>query len=124
MWAQEKHVTNLSTIDTKVLKLASRFEMLLKERQQTESGREQNESELLNELVSAYNSYRANAAIKRWQISGDQQAAIWCIIIGLDDTSRCLLRSHLDHNKWEESGIIADIGALVFCCSTFRRCQG
>ncbi|CAK9049981.1 unnamed protein product [Durusdinium trenchii] len=83
------------------------------ERQQTESGREQNESELLNELVSAYNSYRANAAIKRWQISGDQQAAIWCIIIGLDDTSRCLLRSHLDHNKWEESGIIADIGALV-----------
>ena len=28
------------------------------------------------------------------------------IIIGLDKESRELLRSHLDYNKWEESGLL------------------
>ena len=86
--------------------MAARFEKLLKERQQTESSRDKNDSELLQEIVVRYNSYKANAAIKKWQISNDQSQAIWCIIIGLDETSRGLLRAHLDHNKWEESGIL------------------
>ena len=88
----------------KVLKLATRFERLLKERMQDESSKDQDESAVLESLVARYNDFRANAAIKKWQISSDQHQAIWCIIIGLDETSRSLLRSHLDHNKWEESG--------------------
>lgn len=71
---------------------------------QQESARELNEGEILQELVQKYNGFKANSAIRRWQISPDQQSAIWCIIIGLDEASRNLLRNHLDHNKWEESG--------------------
>ncbi|CAK9111498.1 Uncharacterized protein SCF082_LOCUS51755 [Durusdinium trenchii] len=85
-----------------VLKLAARFERLIKERMMTETTMD--ESACLSDLISKYNSYRANSAIRKWQISQDQSSAIWSIIIGLDEVSRSLLRSHLDHNKWEESG--------------------
>eukprot|EP00435_Cladocopium_sp_Y103_P054918 s717_g18.t1 len=90
-----------------VLKMATRFEMMLKERMKSEAARDQNESEMLQTTVSRYNSYQANAAIKKWQISQDQFQAMWCIIVGLDEISRSLLRSHLGHNKWGESGSCA-----------------
>ena len=90
--------------NVKALKMATRFEKMLKERMQTEAAQNQNDSEMLQAIVSRYNSYRANAAIRKWQISPDQFQAIWCIIVGLDEISRSMLRSHLDHNKWEESG--------------------
>lgn len=99
-----------------VLKLAARFERLIKQRMLAESAREMCESDVLAELVSKYNEYKANSALKKWQISSDQSAAIWCIIIGLDDISRGLLRSHLDHNKWEESGPFAKICAKDILC--------
>lgn len=88
-----------------VLKLAARFERLIKERMMTETTMD--ESACLSDLISKYNSYRANSAIRKWQISQDQSSAIWSIIIGLDEVSRSLLRSHLDHNKWEESGSLS-----------------
>ena len=97
---------------TNVLKLAARFEKMLRERQLSEDAKEKNEEELLSELVNKYNSYKANSALKRWQISADQYQAIWAIIIGMDETSRSLLRAHLDHNKWEESGSFAAFSVL------------
>ncbi|CAK8992499.1 Uncharacterized protein SCF082_LOCUS3131, partial [Durusdinium trenchii] len=87
-----------------VLKLAARFERLIKERQLCESAKEKNEEELLSDLICKYNSFRANSALRKWQITSDGHQAVWCIIIGMTETSRSLLRSHLDHNKWEESG--------------------
>ncbi|CAK9079157.1 unnamed protein product [Durusdinium trenchii] len=85
-----------------ILKTALRFEQLLVERRRTSS--DMNDSEILAELVTKYNQYRANAAIKKWQVSADGHQAIWAIIIGLDEISRSLIKQHLDHNKWEESG--------------------
>jgi len=40
----------------KVLKLAARFEKMLRERQLSEDAKEKNEEELLSELVNKYNS--------------------------------------------------------------------
>lgn len=59
---------------------------------------------MLVEMIEKYNGYKANSALKKWQINPDQRQAIWAIIIGMDETSRSLLKAHLDHNKWEESG--------------------
>ena len=88
-----------------ILKTALRFEKLLAERKQYVS--DQNDSEILADLVQKYNNFKANSAIKKWQVSAEGHQAIWAIIIGLDATSRTLIRQHLDHNKWEESGPMA-----------------
>lgn len=98
------------------MKLASRFERLLKERRECSTSHGKNDDELLSELVSKYNSYKANAALKKWQISSDTQVAIWAIILGMDEVSRSLLRSHLDHNKWEESGALTRFFCLGCNC--------
>ena len=110
----------LEACSVKVLKLAARFERLIKERQLCESAKEKNEEELLSYLICKYNSFRANSALRKWQITSDGHQAVWCIIIGMTETSRSLLRSHLDHNKWEESGASASFDhmflfALVIC---------
>ena len=89
-----------------VLKLSMRFEKLLAERRGLESSKDLNDSEILGELIQRYNSFRANTAIRKWQISADGQAAIFAVIVGLCEPSRQLLRAHLDHNKWEESGFL------------------
>ena len=88
-----------------ILKTALRFEKLLNERKL--ASHDQNDSEILADLVQKYNDFKANAAIKRWQVSPEAHQAIWSIIVGLDETSRSLVRQHLDHNKWEESGSTA-----------------
>ncbi|CAK9072442.1 Uncharacterized protein SCF082_LOCUS35628, partial [Durusdinium trenchii] len=93
-----------------ILKTALRFEQLLVERRRTSS--DMNDSEILAELVTKYNQYRANAAIKKWQVSADGHQAIWAIIIGLDEISRSLIKQHLDHNKWEESGVTPEVQHL------------
>lgn len=77
---------------------------------------------MLSMLISRYNDYKANSAIRRWQISPDQQAAMWAIIIGMDETSRNLVRSHLDHHKWEESGHLTRIillNMLICACHAY-----
>lgn len=88
-----------------LLKTALRFETLLNERRKTCS--DKNDSELLDELITKYNGFKANAAIKKWQVSPDAKAAIEGIIVGMTEESRGLLRAHLDFNKWEESGFLA-----------------
>lgn len=103
-----------------VLKLASRFERLLKQRRECATSHGKNDDELLADLVGKYNSFKANAALKRWQISSDTQQAVWAIIIGMDETSRTLLRAHLDHNKWEESG--ASMGIMFQSQQQSFRC--
>lgn len=76
----------------------------MRERQCLEGSKEKSEEDLLVEMIEKYNGYKANSALKKWQINPDQRQAIWAIIIGMDETSRSLLKAHLDHNKWEESG--------------------
>ena len=91
----------------KVLKCALRFEKLIAERKQTEACKDMNDADILSDLVSRYNSFKANSAIRKWQVSPDQHLAIHGIICGMDSESRALIRSHLDFNKWEESGFLA-----------------
>lgn len=67
--------------------MATRFEKMLKARQQDESCKEMDESELLHSIIARYNAYRANAAIKKWQITNDQAQAMGCIICGLYEES-------------------------------------
>lgn len=88
-----------------LLKTALRFETLLNERRKTCS--DKNDSELLDELITKYNGFKANAAIKKWQVSPDAKTAIEGIIVGMTEETRGLLRAHLDFNKWEESGFLA-----------------
>ena len=95
--------------------MATRFETMLNERKRAEACRDLNDSELLTDLITRYNGYRANAAIRKWQINQDQAQAIWAIIVGLDEISRSFLRSHLDHNKWEESGSLVMFGNFGSC---------
>ena len=85
-----------------ILKCSLRFEQLLNERKAI--SRDQNDTEILADLIAKYNGFKANAAIKKWQISPDAHLAIHGIIVGMTSESRALIRSHLDYNKWEESG--------------------
>ncbi|CAK9077334.1 unnamed protein product [Durusdinium trenchii] len=50
-----------------ILKTAMRFERLIEERKATST--DMSESDILAELVSKYNNFRANAAIKKWQVT-------------------------------------------------------
>lgn len=88
------------------MKLAARFEQMISERRRLEEYKDVNDEELLSSLISRYNSYKANAALKRWQINGDQQSAILGIITGMCSEARALVRQHLDFNKYEESGYL------------------
>ena len=89
-----------------ILKCSLRFERLMQERKNSGIDHSMNDTEMLADLVSKYNSFKANAAIKKWQVSPDAHAAIHGIIVGMTDEARALIRSHLDYNKWEESGTL------------------
>eukprot|EP00438_Fugacium_kawagutii_P018576 Skav220207 [mRNA] locus=scaffold2858:206317:210868:- [translate_table: standard] len=73
-----------------ILKCSLRFEKLLMERKQTCS--DLNDTEILADLVAKYNGFKANSAIKRWQISPDAHQAIHGIIVGMSDEARALIR--------------------------------
>ena len=102
-----------------ILKCSLRFEQLLIERKAI--SRDQNDSEILAELIAKYNSFKANAAIKKWQISPDAHQAIHGIIVGMTSESRALIRSHLDYNKWEESGHLDYYNNIHFAPRFFQR---
>jgi hypothetical protein len=102
-----------------ILKCSLRFEQLLIERKAI--SRDQNDSEILAELIAKYNSFKANAAIKKWQISPDAHQAIHGIIVGMTSESRALIRSHLDYNKWEESGHLDYYNKIHFAPRFFQR---
>lgn len=85
-----------------MLQVSLRFEKLLAERRCWETNRDKNDQELLAELVQRFNAFRANSAIRKWQLSEDMHKAVLNVIVGLDQESRDLLRAHLNYNKWEE----------------------
>ncbi|CAK9066939.1 unnamed protein product [Durusdinium trenchii] len=87
-----------------VMKLAATFEKLIAERRKEEKYRDVSVADILGELVKDYNSYKANAALKRWQLTPDQQSAISGVINGMSAEARQLVRQHLDFNKYDESG--------------------
>ncbi|CAK9075622.1 unnamed protein product, partial [Durusdinium trenchii] len=87
-----------------IMKCALRFEKLILERRLTESCRDSNDQELLQSIVNRYNGYKATAALRRWQIGPDMMSAMLAVICGMTSESRDLVRMHLDHNKFDESG--------------------
>ena len=91
---------------SKIMKVSQRFEQLMQQRRQQPDGITLTDQDLLQEIVSRYNSYKANAALKRWQVTPDQVQAILGIVVGMSAESRELVRSHLDWNKWEQSGYL------------------
>lgn len=95
------------------MKCALRFEKLILERRLTESCRDSNDQELLQSIVNRYNGYKATAALRRWQIGPDMMSAMLAVICGMTSESRDLVRMHLDHNKFDESGCLV----LAAICS-------
>lgn len=100
---------------TEIMKCALRFEKLILERRRTESCKDQNDQELLQDIVSRYNGYKATAALKRWQIGPDMMSAILAVICGMCAEARQLVRLHLDFNKFDESGCLNVVVGLPFC---------
>ena len=90
----------------KVLQVAQRFEKLIAERRMQEGDKDKTDQELISEIVSRYNSYKANSALKHWQLSPDMESAVVGLIVGMSPAARQEIRSHLDFNKWEQSGLL------------------
>lgn len=90
-----------------VLKVANRFEVLVNSRKGLDEYKDMNELECLQSIAGRYNSYKATAALKKWQLSADFINAIAGIIFGVCPEARQELQNHLNHNKWTESGILA-----------------
>lgn len=89
------------------MKVSMRFELLMQQRRLQPDSAELNDNELLGQLISKFNSHKATSALKKWQITGDQHQAMLGIICGLSAAARSLIRSHLDWNKYEQSGSLA-----------------
>lgn len=87
-----------------VMKLSLRFEKMIAARKLEETSKTMSDGDILSELFARYNSYKANSALRRWQITTDQQSAIIGVILGMTHESRMLIRAHLDFNKYDESG--------------------
>ncbi|CAK9089330.1 unnamed protein product, partial [Durusdinium trenchii] len=86
------------------MKLSQRFELLMHERRSKAGSENISDQDLLSEIIERFNDFKSNAALKRWQITPDQTAAIQGIVLGMTEDSRNLVRSHLDFEKYEESG--------------------
>ena len=97
------------------MKLSARFEKLIAERRVQEVDKTQADSDILSELIAKYNQFKANSALKRWQITPDQHSAILGMIVGMTYEARELVRAHLDFNKYKESGS----SALFVCFCLF-----
>eukprot|EP00435_Cladocopium_sp_Y103_P042610 s1532_g11.t2 len=70
------------------MKLSQRFELLIAERRLQEASKHQTDGDILHELVAKYNDFKANSALKKWQISPDQLAAILGVIEGMTFEAR------------------------------------
>ena len=103
------------------MKCSLRFEKLLAERRALAAYKDMNDVEILQGLLEKYNGFKANAALKRWQISQDQFSAMLGVIVGMTREARALIRSHLDWNKWEESGFLADFALFFLCAEALAR---
>ena len=63
-----------------MLKVASRFEILVNQRKGMEEFKDMNTMEILQSIAGRYNQYKANAALKKWQLSPEFVNAIAGII--------------------------------------------
>ncbi|CAK9090490.1 unnamed protein product [Durusdinium trenchii] len=59
-----------------VMKLAARFELLIQQRRQRAECKDQSDEEILSMLIQRYNSFKANAALKRWDYNQDLEAIL------------------------------------------------
>lgn len=84
--------------------MAMRIEILLAERKAAGGVSDQSDKDLIMEIIGRYNDHKANSAIRRWQLNNDATASIIGVICGVCPAARQIIRSHLDYNKWEESG--------------------
>lgn len=92
---------------SKIMKVSQRFEILMQQRRLQPDAASMTDGDLLQSIVSKFNNFKANAALKKWQVTPDQHSAILGIVCGMTQESRQLVRAHLDHNKWEQSGFLA-----------------
>ena len=97
-----------------MLKVASRFEILVNQRKGMEEFKDMNTMEILQSIAGRYNQYKANAALKKWQLSPEFVNAIAGIIFGVCPLARQELQNHLNHNKWAESGALAKTLVPIF----------
>ena len=86
------------------MKVAARFEKLIEERRHSEDCKDLKDDEILTSIIQRYNQYKANSALKRWQVSPDQHSAIAGVIWGMCPDAKALVRQHLDYNRYDESG--------------------
>lgn len=98
----------------KVMKMAMRFEALLLEKKASGSASDKSDRDLIQEASARYNDHQANSAIKRWQLNADVTTAIIGVVCGMSAECRQIVRDHLNHNKWEESGAWADLCICLF----------
>ncbi|CAK9059522.1 unnamed protein product, partial [Durusdinium trenchii] len=78
-----------------VMKVAARFEKLIEERRHSEDCKDLKDDEILTSIIQRYNQYKANSALKRWQVSPDQHSAIAGVIWGMCPDAKALVRQHL-----------------------------
>lgn len=90
--------------ETKIMQLSLRFEKIMHQRRLQPEYEKMSNEDLLSSIMSSYNDFKANAAIKRWQLSNDQYQAMTTIICSMCQGARDLIRQHLDFEKYEESG--------------------
>ena len=96
-----------------MLKVASRFEVLVNQRKTMEEYKDMNEMEILQSISGRYNQYKANSALRKWQLSPDFVNAIAGIIFGVCQEARVQVQNHLNHNKWAESGNMSAVYYFV-----------
>ncbi|CAE8651941.1 unnamed protein product [Polarella glacialis] len=86
-----------------LIRTALRFEKMLMHSAGDPSYQNLSQEAHLKKLFEAYNGFKANVAISKWQLSEDFMAGIINVIIGMSDESRQIVRGHLDFNEWEHS---------------------
>ncbi|CAE8645645.1 unnamed protein product [Polarella glacialis] len=99
-----------------LIRTALRFEKMLMHSDGDPSYQNLSQEAHLKKLFEAYNGFKANVAISKWQLSEDFMAGIINVIIGMSDESRQIVRGHLDFNKWEHSGALDCIYYLWGLC--------
>ncbi|CAK9084942.1 Uncharacterized protein SCF082_LOCUS40266 [Durusdinium trenchii] len=70
------------------MKVSQRFEILMQQRRLQPDAASMTDGDLLQSIVSKFNNFKANAALKKWQVTPDQHSAILGIVCGMTQESR------------------------------------
>ena len=73
------------------MKVSQRFEILMQQRRLQPDAASMTDGDLLQSIVSKFNNFKANAALKKWQVTPDQHSAILGIVCGMTQESRQLV---------------------------------